>query len=221
MVWLHALAVKGCLEGLVDVSEGHLELLQRLILPGIRPECSNMPSLHSAMLERMPLLQCVNGIGLYALQAPFDKTIRGQLLRGTVKCFQEASIAHCIGFQPSDYPLDQGLPAIESIKTWEGVVHCNDQAVASCAPKLETLCITVRGLCDEPFEVCFTPFLKSVDVKYNKAGAVLLVHGLASQELIHLRLVMMCYHHSVEVVRLAQGNISKGIGRKCKCGRDT
>ena len=202
-VLLHAAAVEGRLAGVVNVQEGHLVLLESLIAICIIHVIMPKPMLHCTMLELMPSLTCISGVGsnlsrhafmrqlCYTLKVPFKGTVRGILQKETLETFQQASIAHCSG--PHHLNEDEQLPVLNAIRTCKGKVPHHNQAFAECVPRLEVLEIEINyrrvyGIPDKPVEGFFTPCLTSIDVSCC-VGDVLLVHGLASQELMHLRLV--------------------------------
>ena len=60
---------------MLNVSEGHLELLQILIATGIKLEHNSLPALYGSMLQLMPSLRCINGIDACAIdivRVPFQ-----------------------------------------------------------------------------------------------------------------------------------------------------
>ena len=66
-VWLRAETVEGRPDGVFNVVEGYLRLLQILMATGIKLEHNNLPALYGSMLELMPSLQYINGIGACAI----------------------------------------------------------------------------------------------------------------------------------------------------------
>lgn len=171
-VLLHAGAAEGGLAGLVNVLEGHLVLLESLIVIGIKPAYKNAAMLHRTMLKVMPSLHCISGVGsmlirnctsriIHTLEASFKGTVRGILQKETLNTFQQASIAHCSG--PHCFDEDKQLPVLNAIRTCKGVVQHHNQAFAECVPRLEVLKIRITQLFgppDEPTEVFFHPLLE-------------------------------------------------------------